>query len=289
MHESCIGSSRIPDLAATSLPPLLLLKDGAGRPPIFIAHGLGGSVMEVFQLANHINLNTPIHGMQARGLDGVTPPFECIEDMAQFHLQAIRQLQPQGPYFLIGYSLGGLVTLEIAQRLTALGEKIALLAMLDSYPHIRFLSFLQRLRLNIRRSKDRALAMLQLPVGEAYGILLNHHHHQTVDAATSAIQRVRHASQLALTQYCPRFYNGKINFFQAVIPSSFPDDPAAIWSKLANEFEMETVPGDHLGIITTDVESLAAVLSNHLKNALAETKQPAFVEDPSPKPSKDTR
>ncbi len=96
--------------------------------------------MDFFQLVKYIQTQRPIYGMQAKGTDGVDEPFDRIEDLAQFYLDAIRKLQPHGPYFLIGYSLGGLVMLEMAQRLIKTGENVALLAMLESYPHPRFLS-----------------------------------------------------------------------------------------------------------------------------------------------------
>ena len=68
--------------------------------------------------------------------------------------RAIGKLQPRGPYVLVGYSLGGLVVLEMAQRLSANGEKVALLAMLDAYPQFRYLSLGQRLRLIARREGE---------------------------------------------------------------------------------------------------------------------------------------
>ena len=120
---------------ASPFPPLVLLKAGSEASPIFIAHGLGGSVIDFFQLVRHMECQQPIYGMQARGIDGVDEPFYRIEDLAQFYLDAIKEIQPHGPYFLIGYSLGGLVTLEMAQRLRHEHEQVALLVMLESYPY----------------------------------------------------------------------------------------------------------------------------------------------------------
>jgi pimeloyl-ACP methyl ester carboxylesterase len=131
------------------IPPLIQLKAGSD-PPVFIAHGLGGSAMDFFQIVKHIRPANTIYGMQAKGIDGVEEPLDRIEDMAQYSLDAVKQVQPHGPYFLIGFSLGGLVTLEMAQQLMAQGEKIGLLAMLDSYPNMRYLSLAQRARLATR-------------------------------------------------------------------------------------------------------------------------------------------
>ena len=126
---------------ALKFPALVHLKKGAKKPPVFIAHGLGGSVIDFFQTVRHIESDHPIYGIQAKGTDGLDAPLERIEDMAEFHLSAIRELQPHGPYALIGYSLGGLVALEMAQRLSENGEKVGLLAMLDAYPNLRHLSW----------------------------------------------------------------------------------------------------------------------------------------------------
>jgi thioesterase domain-containing protein len=241
-------------------PALVLLKRGAENPPVFIAHGLGGSVMDFFQPVRHIATDHPIYGMQVKGIDRLDEPLERIEDMADFYLDAIKKLQPRGPYVLVGYSLGGLVVLEMAQRLLAHGEKIALLAMLDAYPHIRYLSLGQRVRL-IARQWRRGLHPLgnlsrSAPYQPSAGVSL-----------TSAMQRVRDSAYLAWTRYRPRFYPGKIKFVRAEISSAFPDNATAVWARLAEEFDVETMPGDHLGMIANHYESLASLLSRYLYEA----------------------
>jgi thioesterase domain-containing protein len=260
-------------------PPLVLLKDGSAQPPLFITHGLGGSVIDFFQVVKHIRTSHPIQGMQAKGIDGTEEPLDRIEDMADFYLDAIMQFQPHGPYLLAGYSLGGLVTLEMAQRLTADDEKVALLAMLDSYPDIRYLSLAQRSRLMTRLATRRATNAMKLPVGEALSLIIRPAQRRSltprvsyqlpVDVSLSpAMQRARECSYLALTRYKPRFYPGNIKFVRAEAPTDFPADPAAVWAHLAAKFEVETVPGDHLGIMSTYYEKLASTISRYVEEAL---------------------
>jgi thioesterase domain-containing protein len=271
--------------ATARLPPLVMLKAGTEEPPVFIAHGLGGSIMEFFELLTRIRFKHPVHGMQAKGVDGADEPLERIEDMAQFYLDAIKELQPHGPYLLIGYSLGGLVTFEMAQRLTENGEKVALLAMLDSYPHPRYLSLRQRARLVAQQARHHASTLMQLPIREALSYIMAPSERRLhvsrnaggsvpnrppIGASTAAMRRVRDSANRALTRYRPRFYSGKIKFVRAETSSDFPDDPRAVWAKLAGGFEVETVPGDHLGMLTTHSESLASVLSRYVKEALGE-------------------
>jgi hypothetical protein len=85
------------------------------------------------------------------------------------------------------------------------------------------------------------------------------------------MRRVRDSAYVALTRYRPRFYRGKIKFVRAAVTSGFPADAAAVWAPLAQEIEVETVPGDHLGMIATHYDSLASVLSRYLREAFVET------------------
>jgi acetoacetyl-CoA synthetase len=117
---------------------LVLLKPGASRSALFIAHGLGGSVMELRQVATAIDTGYAVYGIEARGLDGRAEPFDTIEDMARYYVGEIRHIQPVGPYLLAGFSFGGLVALEMAQLLRREGEAVQFLALLDSFPHTRY-------------------------------------------------------------------------------------------------------------------------------------------------------
>jgi thioesterase domain-containing protein len=252
--------------------PLVLLKPGAERPPVFIAHGIGGSIIDFVPLARRIQVRRPIYGMQVRGIDGDEEPLERVEDMAQYYLEAIKRLQPDGPYFLIGYSLGGQVVLEMAQRLCAKGDTVSLLAIIDSYPHSANLPPRQRLASFLRRAGGRLQDLRKLPMRESISRLV---HRVSRKAQTSNgrrltphIRRSIASANLAWTRYQPRFYRGRIDFIRAKTVTYFSPEPAAVWGELASEFECETVPGDHVGMITNHVDSLAAALSRRLQEAL---------------------
>lgn len=243
------------------VPPVVQLKAGIEDQPVFIAHGLGGSAMDFFQVVKHIETPKTIYGLQAKGIDGAEEPLDRIEDMAHYSLEGIRELQPHGPYLLVGFSLGGLVMFEIAQQLIGEGETIGLLAMLDSYPHVSQLSFGQRTRLITRQTWRRAASRLKwlgVPVAEQ----------TAVEVSTSPDQRrFRDSAYRALERYRPHLYPGRIHFVRAAIPTDFPADPAAVWSHLAPEFSVETVPGDHLGIMTTHFDQLGAAITRCLQEA----------------------
>lgn len=247
------------------IPPLTLLKAGQPRLPLFIAHGVGGSVLEFFDLVERLGSERAIYGMQAKGSDGKSEPLDRIEDMAEFHLAAIKQVQSHGPYFLVGHSLGGLVVLEIARRILEGGDTPGLVVMIDSYPHLRHLAPTQQARLIARLAARRVFGTKPHPTSAA-AKPENAERQQQVELPSSiktAMLRARERGYVAIEHYRPRFYGGRIRFVRAEIASVFPDDPAAVWSQYAKEFELETVPGDHFGMLSAHVDNLADALKRY--------------------------
>src|SRR5262249_49937648 len=113
---------------------VLPLRASGNLPPLFCIHPGGGLSLSYSGLMRHLPPDRPIYGLQARGIAHPEMAPETLEDMAADYLQTIQQIQPSGPYNLLGWSLGGLVAHAIATRLQAQGERVALLALLDSYP-----------------------------------------------------------------------------------------------------------------------------------------------------------
>jgi thioesterase domain-containing protein/NAD(P)-dependent dehydrogenase (short-subunit alcohol dehydrogenase family)/acyl carrier protein len=112
---------------------LVAVQRGGDRLPFFCVHGAGGNVLNFRDLARAMHPEQPFYGLQAAGVDGVSPPRKTIEEMADAYVAEIREFQPQGPYLLGGYSGGGIVAFEIARRLTALGQEVGLLAFIDTF------------------------------------------------------------------------------------------------------------------------------------------------------------
>jgi acetoacetyl-CoA synthetase len=250
--------------SSSELNPLIPLKSGSGTP-VFIGSGLGGGPAEFFQLVKYMQSSNPMFGLQPKGIEGFEEPSESIEEMAEFYLRAIRRLQPKGPYLLAGYSLGGLVALEMARNLRANGQEIALVIMLDCYPDLKVLSSAQRAKLWLRRTKAR-IARLGKPVrsGLRLGGLPSE---EAISTFAPAFERVRESAFIALRRHTPGFYPGKVKFVRAAKFSKFPADPVAVWSRFVGQIEVETVPGDHLGMLTTHYEKVAAVLDRYLAEA----------------------
>src|SRR5882724_3348244 len=126
-----------PKLKAVKEKPsyLVELQSGRGKTRVFFFPGGGGGEGEFFiyaKLARYVGTDYSFYGLRARGADGKSEPHKGVEEMAADYIQAIRTVQPHGPYFLVGECFGGIAAHEAARQLQAEGERIALLALMDT-------------------------------------------------------------------------------------------------------------------------------------------------------------
>jgi amino acid adenylation domain-containing protein len=103
-----------------------------GPVPLFCVAGGGSPAVSLRPLADALGGDRTCYGVQARGLEETARPDRSIQAAAHRHLAEIGAIQPTGPYLLAGYSYGGLVAFELACALEARGERVALLAILDT-------------------------------------------------------------------------------------------------------------------------------------------------------------
>lgn len=113
---------------------LLPLRSQGSLPPLFCAHPAGGLSWNYAGLMRELEAQRPIYGLQAPGVAHDVPYAATIEEMAEDYVNAIQRIQPQGPYHLLGWSFGGVVAYAMACRLQQMGERVALLGIMDSYP-----------------------------------------------------------------------------------------------------------------------------------------------------------
>jgi amino acid adenylation domain-containing protein len=112
----------------TSLVPI---QPQGSKPPIFCVHGGAGTILHLQPLARTLGAEQPFYGLQSRGLYGGSTPLRTVEEMASHYLSEMRQVHPGGPWLLAGYCFGAIVAFEIAQRLTAAGEEVQLVAIFN--------------------------------------------------------------------------------------------------------------------------------------------------------------
>ncbi|MFG2586337.1 alpha/beta fold hydrolase [Streptomyces malaysiensis] len=113
---------------------LLPLRPATGRRPLFCIHPATGLAWSYLALARLLPTEVPVYGLQAPGLaDGAERPASFSE-MTDLMVQEIQRVQPQGPYRLLGWSLGGNLAHAVATRLRMAGAEVELLALVDAYP-----------------------------------------------------------------------------------------------------------------------------------------------------------
>jgi thioesterase domain-containing protein len=111
---------------------LVELQAAGSRPPLFFAHPGGGNVLCYLDLSRCLGPDQPFYGFQTPGLYGERTLYTRIEDLATHYIEAMKTIQPEGPYFVGGWSLGGIVAYEMAQQLISRGQEVGRLLLLDS-------------------------------------------------------------------------------------------------------------------------------------------------------------
>jgi thioesterase domain-containing protein len=254
---------------------LVELQRGKSGKPIFFFPGGEGGDSEFFylmRLARNMRPDYQFYGFRARGVDGVSEPHASVEEIVRDYIVEIEKLQPEGPYFLIGDCIGGTVAFEAARQLTAKGQKIAVLILLDSHRPTKLKYYAHR----CLRLRDRFLAA----VSRRWQELLHQHgrneslHFLGKTLARTApasdpqpqgqstasplepmgqlqnpinpqnhIRRVGQLYSLNLRAYHAKPYKGEIKLI--VNEKSFQLNPTLGWLKLATGVDSYVVPGDH--------------------------------------------
>lgn len=109
------------------------LREGAARPALFVFHAAGGDVLCYQPLLRHLPPDVPVHGFHRRELPNQrVPMLLSIEQLAEQYLPRMLEQQPDGPFYLAGWSSGGLLALEIAHRLEQRGRSVAAVMLVDT-------------------------------------------------------------------------------------------------------------------------------------------------------------
>ncbi len=112
---------------------VLPLRAGQGAA-LFCFHPASGFAWQYSGLLRYLNGSYPVIGLQSPRPDGVIASAADIDAACDRHLATLRRHQPQGPYYLLGYSLGGTLAHGVAAKLVAMGERVAFLGLLDTWP-----------------------------------------------------------------------------------------------------------------------------------------------------------
>lgn len=256
------------------------------RRPLFIVAGMFGNVLNLRHLATKLGEGRPVYGLQARGLISGDAPHATIGEAAADYLAEIRQVQPDGPYLLGGFSGGGITAYEMAHQIEAQGGKVALLALLDTPLPVRpgltrrdkaLIKLQEFRRKGVGYLREWALDRLrwelekrQAPGGDAAGGFNNH--------------KIEMAFRGAVSRYRLKPWDGPVLLFRPPLDRHwkvsggnwvsrareyvFDDNQWTAWAPRTRVIE---VTGDHDSMV---LDPNVAVLARHLRDEIAGTEQP---------------
>ncbi|MGM9511618.1 amino acid adenylation domain-containing protein [Larkinella sp. GY13] len=269
---------------------LVAVKPQGNKPPLFLMHPVSGDVGYVFQLASHLPNNQPVYALRAVGLDGISDPLDSIEAMAAYYVDLILEKQLDGPYALGGFSLGGIIAFEMAQRLQQMGKEVCLLAIIDSYPVnpsrdngnqvpiTQLLQYYYDVWRSLPKRPRLLYRMVRKKIPFLGGYVLNrfwrsiHHKAPKADGADpkTAENPLVTINQQAYSRYTFKPHNGKIIFLRAVGNDNPTDTYKQIsfgWSRLAlGGVDVHSIPGDHYSLFKHDetISKIARILTSYL-------------------------
>ncbi len=236
---------------------LVPIQPSGSQPPFFVVHGVGGNVLGFHELGQRLAPDYPLYGLQSQGLDGKQPCLKTIPDMARHYIGNIRSVQPQGPYFVGGFSLGGLIAYEMAQQLRAQGEEVGLLVLFDTYPGnpepVSAAGFMK---------------LLLTPSWQHWAHDLPKKVHKRIKRSLRSrnvpqfLRDVRSSNSAAAETYVLQPYAGRATLIRAAEKSlRSAGDPHAAWNGLVNNLEVREMPGDHYDmLVAPQVDRLAECL-----------------------------
>jgi len=256
---------------------LLPLRPSGSLPPLFCIHPGGGLSWSYSGLMRHLPADRPIYGLQARAITHPQMAPRTLEEMAADYVTFIRQVQPTGPYHLLGWSFGGLVAHATATHLQSHGEAVALLALLDCYPIVGETQAPNETDIDdetLLASQLKALGYYSgdepLQVSSALNILRqegdilsNLEEHQVA----AIIQVMKQNSRLARS-FLPRRFDGDVLLFAAIHGDSRPE--AYKWKPyVSGKIAVHEVDCEHVHMMRPiPLAQIGRVLANALDKPL---------------------
>ena len=269
-----------------SLGKVVSLRSGRGKPILFCLQGVWRyqemvQRLDADQSVYAVFLEEEVELIKTGQHDPVNSVFASIPRVASRYLQSVRSVQPDGPYYLAGFSFGGLIAFEMARQLQAASAEVALVAMFDSMM-VRKISLRRRLECHWNLFREQGYNYLTRKVrcrlDEVFGKTspLSKRPDGDIPPKDDRILPIDIAerenlldevSERASRSYEPERSSGKLLLFRAEDQSFFAEtSPDLGWTPFARNLEIHDVPGNHMGIMKG---SSASILAREIQTHLA--------------------
>jgi len=248
-----------------SFESLVPLKPTGTRSPLYMVHGLGSTVFKFYDLAQQLHPEQPVYGIQARGVESTHKPAESIEEMASQYISEILKNNPDGPYYLSGYSLGGIIAFEMTRQLENMGKTVAVLIMFDTFivkntqlkPGLykavhkvaartaKFLYTFGLLLSEPQKTIQHKIFMWKQSYRRMRGLRLENDN--GLDKDFDLLNELNRVHELAEVNYKLSYYPKKLHLFRARKASRYMNDFKYLgWKPYVKDIELHLVDGDHI-------------------------------------------
>jgi acyl transferase domain-containing protein/thioesterase domain-containing protein/acyl carrier protein len=265
---------------------IVAMHDGEGgtKSPFFLVAGMFGNVLNLRHLAQLLGADRPFYGLQAKGLYGDETPHLSIKDAALDYIAEMKQVQPEGPYYVGGFSGGGITAYEIAQQLQAMGDEVALIVLLDTpLPQRRPLGRKDRLLIQFQETRRKGLVypFVWLRNRVLWEIERRKVTEETRAAHSFHNAEIEQAFLQAVASYQVKPWSGRIALFRPPLVGTWTVSGGKLvnhersylfddndWGQHTPQIEVFEVPGDHDSMV---LEPNVRVLASYLRNAITTT------------------
>lgn len=239
---------------------LVPIQPNGSRLPLFCVHFI------LRPLTSYFDSDQPIYalryGIAAQTTQSVSDIPNRIEQLAAHYIQEMRRLQPTGPYYLMGSSLGGTIAFEMAQQLLQQDEKVALLAIFDSSLWPR--PPLKDKHQGLFKYLTKGISGIQDFITYRWRQLQFHIQHNG-----SYTPHFYWRESRLFKPYYPQYFPSKVLLFHALAEAAKYQDSNWLpqqWEKITDNLETIHMPGDHNGMLQEPhVHEIVQVLQNHLE------------------------
>ncbi|UII76109.1 amino acid adenylation domain-containing protein [Flagellimonas sp. HMM57] len=266
---------------------LVPMKPEGHKPPLFIVHGANYNVLVFEKLAQCLDEDQPVYGLQAKGIDGTDEPDDTVETMAANFIAEMKTVYPEGPYSIAGFSFGGIIAFEMYKQLKAEEIKVKILALFDSYVYpnyyysniskkkrlykyyqLRQLVFVSLNMFSSKKNFNRRVNLLKLALNGLY-LRFKYGQEKQVKMQFNRSSLIDKFHSDAFLRYTIEPQDIKVDLFRASENVYFAHDFKFLgWTGLATKgIRKHKIPGNHNDMfLPPNVEKFAEILQHTLDN-----------------------
>jgi len=244
---------------------LVPIKPEGSKPPVYLVHAAGSHVSTYYLLAKKMNVDQPVYGLQAKGLNGIDEPITTVKEMAAHYIAEIVKHNPRGPYYIGGHSFGGYVAFEMAKQLREMDKEVGkvILFDIDVYQSETELNKWQKIKrkfdhqwqkryvdINLLFTAPKTFAALKKSSLQRKLLKLRkpaQNHIETERLKT--IEKIRKINHRAMDDYLISPYEGDIYLLRSKIRNFYVRETKYYgWKPYVNNIHLVDMDGDHNSI-----------------------------------------